>query len=167
MAKNCSGLFHKTHGEDLYYGSDPDQLKEKAFAYAEEIFENGNSKERNTLNTVCVVYDEKNNNYYYGRNKGIELHKTSKNVIIFGDDKHTGLLPKTSLNDFPLGNCAEVDAINNALNAGAQLEYLHIVTLDVKKKNIRSHNIVGKCACENCTAAFKNKIKQNHTKWKE
>lgn len=56
---------------------------------------------------------------------------------------------------------------NNALNAGAKLENLHITTLDVKKKHIRSHNIIGKCACENCTYTFKGKVKNNNSGWKE
>lgn len=31
---------------------------------------------------------------------------------------------------------------------------------------MRSHNIIGKCACENCTYAFKGKVKNNNTGWK-
>lgn len=122
------------------------------------------SLEKVKLNTVSVVYDEENDKYYYGMNRGIELHHSPKNAILFGDDKHQGILPTTSFNNYPVGDCAEVDAINNALNAGAKLQHLHLTTLDVKRKNITSHNIVGKCACENCTYAFKGKVKTNNTK---
>ena len=99
-------------------------------------------------------------------NGGIKLHKSPKNVILFGDKNHEGILPKTSLNDFPPGNCSEVDAVNNALNFGVKLENLHVTTLDVKRKNIRSHSIIGKYSCENCTATFKGRVKKNNTEWK-
>ena len=167
MSKGNSGLFNGTKGANRINGVNPNVQKEKAFDYAKSIFENGTKLEKAKLNTVSVVYDEENDKYYYGMNRGIELHHSSKNAILFGDDKHQGILPTTSFNNYPVGNCAEVDAINNALNAGAKLHNLHLTTLDVKRKNITSHNIVGKCACENCTYAFKGKVKTNNTKWKE
>lgn len=88
-----------------------------------------------------------------------------KSTILLGDKTHEGILPKVKLNRYPLSNCAEVDAINNALNAGAKLENLHMSTLDVSRKNIRSHCIIEKCDCKNCVAAFKGKIKKNNTGW--
>ena len=74
---------------------------------------------------------------------------------------------RKKMNKFPLGNCSEVDAVNKALNAGAKLEHLHLTTLDVKRKNIRKHNIVGKCSCKNCTATFKGRVKKNNTEWED
>lgn len=166
MAKGHSGLFSGTKGDKIATGTNPVLQKEKAFEYAEKIYENGTKIEKKKINTVTVVYDEENDKYYYGMNGGVELHNSPKNAILFGDATHEGILPKSSLNDFPLGNCSEVDALNNALNAGAKLEHLHMTTLDVRRKNIRSHNIIGKCSCENCTATFKDKVKKNNTDWK-
>ena len=142
MSKGNSGLFKGTKGSNKVNGVNPKVQKEKAFEYAKNIFENWTKLEKTKLNTVAVVYDEENDKYYYGMNRGIELHHTPKNAILFGDDKHKGILPTTSFNNYPVGNCAEVDAINNALNAGAKLQNLHMTTLDVKRKNITSHNIV-------------------------
>lgn len=167
MAKGHSGLFEGTKGDRVYRGISPSELKNKAFDYAEEISKNGTREEKDNLNTVTVAYDEENDKYYYGMNKGIKLHNSPKNDILFGSETHDGIIPKTSLNDFPVGNCSEVDAVNNALNGGAKLENLHLTTLDVKRKNIRSHSKIGKCSCENCTAAFKGRVKKNNTGWKD
>lgn len=167
MAKGNSGLFFRTKGENYLSGINPDNLKQKAFEYAEEISKKGLTLEKRFLNTTCVVYDEKTDRYYYGMNHGIELHSTPKNVILFGNEISEGILPKKSLNDYPIGNCAEVDAINNALNNGSRLENLHIATLDVRRKNIRAHKIIGKRSCKNCSYAFKGRIKENYTGWEE
>ena len=166
MSKPASNLVSGTFGANKLLGYNTKIQKQKAFERAEDISKNGTKLEKKLLNTITIVYDEENNKYYYGMNHGIEIHGTKKNPILFGDSNSTGLLPNSSLNHFPLGNCSEVDAINNALNDGAKLENLHITTLDVKKKHIRSHNIIGKCACENCTYTFKGKVKNNNTGWK-
>lgn len=63
---------------------------------------------------------------------------------------------------YPVGNCAEVDAINQALNSGAKLENITIYTIHTTKGHVGRR----KEACENCTFAFKGKIKKNHTGWK-
>ena len=167
MAKGHSGLFEGTKGDRTYKGILASSLKEKAYDYAEEIHKNGSKAEKKKINTVTVVFDEETGKYYFGMNGGIELHNSSKNDILFGNETHDGLLPKTSMNNFPIGNCSEVDAINNALNAGAKLENLHMTTLDVKRNNIKEHKSIGKCACENCTYAFKGKVKKNNTGWKD
>ena len=60
--------------------------------------------------------------YYNGRNHGIEIDHSKKNPILFGDTNHKGLLPEKSLNRLPLGNCAEIHAVNKALNDGAKLK---------------------------------------------
>jgi len=167
MAKGHSGLFCGTKGDKVSKGINANLQKEKAFEYAKHLQEHGTKAEKKKLNTVTIIYDEQNDKYYYGMNGGIELHNSHKNVILFGDKNHEGILPKSSLNNFPLGNCSEVDAINNALNDGAKLENLHMTTLDVRRKNILNHVVVGKCSCENCTVAFKGIIKKNNTNWKE
>lgn len=118
-------------------------------------------KTKKNFNTACVVYDSENDKYYYGRNGGYHEEGYQRNPILFGDETHPGLLPKTSLNIYPVGNCAEVDAVNHALNAGAKLENLYMTTIHVTKKQFGSK----KAACENCTYAFKGKVKDNFSDW--
>lgn len=118
------------------------------------------NKKRRDFNTASIVYDESSGQYFYGRNNGIKLTATPKNPELFGKN---GVLPKESLNSYSLGNCAEVDAINNALNAGAKLENLTLLTIHASKKGFGKP----KPACENCTFSFKGKIKHNHSGWKD
>lgn len=118
-------------------------------------------RKRDSFNTASIVYDTKNDKYYYGRNNGIEINKSSKNAILFGDDNNPGILPEKSLNNYKVGNCAEVDAINNALNDGAKLGDLVISTIHTTKSKMGET----KEACENCTYAFKSKLKKNYTGW--
>ena len=76
---------------------------------------------------------------------------------------HKGILPSESREPFPVGNCAEVDAINSALNDGASLSNLHISVISMKKKMMGTPMK----SCLNCTFAFKGKIKANYSGWKE
>lgn len=119
------------------------------------------NRQREKFNTATVVYDESTGKYYYGRNKGIELNKSPKNPILFGDSTHEGLLPKKSLNGYKIGNCSEVDALNNALNSGANLKNLHVTTIHTTKSGMGRN----KNACKNCTFSFKYKVKRNYTGW--
>ncbi|MDO5295543.1 MAG: hypothetical protein Q4F00_02725, partial [bacterium] len=114
------------------------------------------------INTVCAAYDEITNKYYYGRNKGYLEEGYIKNPAIFGDKNTSGVLPPKSLNRFPVGNCAEVDAVNRALNDGAKMSDLHLTTIHTTKKLFG----VYKPSCENCEYAFKGKIKENYSGWK-
>ena len=127
---------------------------------ADEL-ENQSKRQRNKFNTASVAYDEITGQYYYGRNGGIELNQAKKNRVLFGDNTHSGILPKTSFNNFSVGNCAEVDAINNALNAGAKLHNLHISTIHTTRESFGD----SKAACENCTYAFKGRVRRNYTGW--
>ena len=111
------------------------------------------------MNTATVVYDERTGKYYYGRNGAPFEDGYIKNPTLFSKN---GILPKESLNVYKVGNCAEVDAVNKALNDGAKLENLHMTTIHTTKYSFGKN----KESCENCTAAFKNKIKQNYTGWK-
>ena len=94
-------------------------------------------------------------------NRGIQLDKATKNPILFGDGTNKGILPEKSLNQYSVGNCAEVHAVNKALNAGAQLKDLHISTIHTTKTSMGEPKV----ACENCTYAFKGKVKHNNTDW--
>ena len=86
-----------------------------------------NSKRQlDKFNTATIAYDASTGNYYYGMNRGIQLS---------GDNLNNSLvswLPEQSLNQYRLGNCAEVDAVNQALNNGADVNNLYIYTLNTK-----------------------------------
>lgn len=103
-------------------------------------------RKRDRFNTATVVYDAKNANYYYGMNKGIKLS---------GDNIHPSLaswLPDTTLEDgLIVGNCAEVDAVNQALNSGANVADLYMYTIDTKKN-------ISKKMCENCKYTFYGRV---------
>ena len=133
-------------------GIDMDKVKE---------LETVSKRQREKFNTASVAYDESTGKYYYGRNNGIEKNGTSKNSILFGDSTHDGILPKHSLNDYKIGNCAEVDAINIALNAGAKLENLHLTTIHTTSGSMGQK----KPACQNCTYSFRGRIRRNYTGW--
>ncbi len=97
------------------------------------------------FNTATVAYDISTGNYYYGMNKGVQLS---------GDDLNDSIktwLPEHTLNDYKLGNCAEVDAVNQALNSGAKIKNLYLYTIDTKK-------IIPKEMCENCVYTFMERV---------
>ena len=60
-------------------------------------------------------------------------------------------LPESSLNQYRLGNCAEVDAVNQALNSGANASDLYLYTINTK-------NNVSKPMCENCIYTFGDRV---------
>lgn len=97
------------------------------------------------FNTASVVYDSATGNYYYGMNRGIELSGDSLNPSL------ASWLPEQSLNNYKLGNCAEVDAINQALNAGANINDLYMYTINTKTNT-------AKAMCENCSYTFGGRI---------
>lgn len=169
MSKPSSGLFAGTIGsknahQQTNYHNNSTQNHRHVVLWAEETarsFENISKRKRDKFNTATVAYDESTGKYYYGQNGGIEQNKTPKNPLLFGSSSQDGLLPTTSLNNYALGNCSEVDAINNALNAGASLRNLHITTIHTTKHSMGKP----KAACENCTYSFRGKIKRNYTGW--
>ncbi len=81
--------------------------------------------------------------------------------MLFGSSEKPGLLPQTSLNHLKVGNCAEVDAINQALNDGASIGNLHIRTICTDEKHFGQD----KPACLNCTCTFKGRVKGNYSGW--
>ena len=107
-----------------------------------------NSKRQlDKFNTATIAYDASTGNYYYGMNRGIQLS---------GDNLNNSLvswLPEQSLNQYRLGNCAEVDAVNQALNNGADVNNLYIYTLNTK-------DYTSKAMCENCIYTFAHKVAQ-------
>lgn len=167
--KGRSGLFKNTlgyriHQEHSVIYSQRAQNHLHVCKWAEELTTQLSAispTQRGKFNTACAAYDESTGTYYYGRNHGIDKNQTPKNPIIFGDSSHTGILPSVSLNGYRIGNCAEVDAINNALNAGAKLENLHISTIHTTASSFGKP----KESCLNCTYSFKGKVKRNYTGW--
>ncbi|WP_022769237.1 MULTISPECIES: YwqJ-related putative deaminase [unclassified Butyrivibrio] len=133
-----------------------------SWANKKASFLDGVSKrQRDKFTTATVVYDESTGKYYYGMNRGIQIDNDKKNPILFGDGNRKGILPEKSLNQYSVGNCAEVHAVNKALNAGANLKDLHITTIHTTKSSMGDP----KRACENCTYTFKGKVKHNNTGW--
>ena len=166
MSKTSSGLFSGTDGTRIK-NNPPNKTSIKDASHALVISwakikaKELHGKTKKNFNTAAVVYDEASGRYFYGRNGGYREENYKRNVLLFGDATHEGLLPKESLNMYPVGNCAEVDAVNRALNAGAKLENLHLTTIHTTKKQFGEY----KPSCQNCTYTFKNRIKENYSGW--
>lgn len=139
----------------------PEYSKERVESWAKRKRSALTGKTKKNFNTACVVYDESTGKCYYGRNGGYHETGYKKNPELFGDSTHEGILPKKSLNKYPVGNCAEVDAVNRALNAGAELQHLHMTTIHTTKSQFGEY----KPSCENCTYTFKGRIKKNYSGW--
>ena len=165
MGTNAGGNYSGTSGgsnagKGPYSKAMHSRVSNWATRKAAEL-EKTSKRQRDKFTTATVVYDESTGKYYYGMNKGIKKEGTKKNPDLFGDSTHKGLLPSKSLNQYELGNCSEVDAVNKALNSGAKLKNLHITTIHTTKNNMGN----AKVACENCTYTFKGKVKHNNTGW--
>ena len=161
MSKGYSGHFNKTQGARYGTGTVASAQRVAVAQWAKQKLASLGKRKAKDVNTAAVAFDESTGKMYFGVNKGISLNRSKRNPIIFGDGERPGLLPRESLNNYPLGNCAEVDAINSALNDGARLENLHIYTIHATKGKFGQP----KCACENCTYAFKGRIKTNNSGW--
>lgn len=131
----------------------------KLISYVNNEIEKLTKTQRRKFNTACVVVEPTlKEKYFFGRNKGIELSNASKNTLLFGTN---GLLPSHSLNGYSIGNCAEVDGINQALNAGGKIENMYMLTIHTTVDSWCE----SKLACENCTYAFKGRVKLNISGW--
>lgn len=122
-------------------------------------------KKRKAFRAACIVYDVTTGEYYYGRNAGIKLNETEKNSVLFGNETESGILPDESLNKLSVGNCAEVDAVNNALNNGAKIENLYMSVIDTSIDKEGAYGQL-KEGCENCTYAFRGRVIKNYAGWK-
>lgn len=163
MSKGISGKYFGTKGARQFGGTSK-QLHSHVTSWAEttaKSLSETSRRQRDKFNTATVVYDEKTGKYYNGRNHGIEIDHDKKNPILFGDSNHEGLLPKQSLNNYTLGNCAEIHAINKALNDNASLSDLKMYTIHTTKGAFGK----AKPACKNCTYTLKGKIKKSYTGW--
>lgn len=105
----------------------------------------GSNRQLNKFNTASVVFDSDTGNYYYGMNRGIQLSGDNLNLSL------KSWLPEQSLNQYRLGNCAEVDAVNQALNNGGNISNMYIYTFNTKTN-------MPKPMCENCTYTFVGRV---------
>ena len=166
MSKSSSNQFSGTRGQKITQGLVPANQKEKVVSWAKataEYLAGKSKRQRENFKTACVAFDEETGKLYFGRNKGINMDASNvkKNDILFGKD---GILPSKSLNGYPTPwNCAETDAINQALNDGEKLKNIHIYTIDTIANNFGKD----KKSCLNCKTAYKGRIKKNNTGWIE
>ncbi|MBR4529311.1 MAG: hypothetical protein IKO80_03420 [Lachnospiraceae bacterium] len=166
MGTGAGGKYSGTSGARAGRGPYARAMHAKLLSWAGRKaydLEKVSNRQREKFNTASVVYDESTGKYYYGMNRGIKLEHEEKNPILFGDSTRKGILPQKSLNNYEVGNCAEVHAINRALNDNASLGNLHITTIHTTNSSMGE----AKTACENCTHAFKGRIKHNNTGWKK
>lgn len=99
----------------------------------------------NGFNTATVAYDCRTGNYYYGMNQGMVLSGEAINPTL------QTWMPEQTLNKYPLGNCAEIDAINQALNAGACPQDIYMYTINTR-------TFAPKPMCENCMYTLLNRV---------
>ena len=169
MSKASSHQFTGTKGQRIAQGIVPSNQKEKVISWAKAManyLQSKSKRKRDNFKTACVVFDEATGKLYFGRNKGINLDASNveKNTKLFGDSTHKGILPYKSLNGYPTPwNCAETDAINQALNDKAKLSNLHLYTINTTPDNFGKD----KKSCANCTYAYKKRVKKNNTGWEE
>jgi hypothetical protein len=97
------------------------------------------------FNTATILYDKLTGKYYYGANRGIFVSGTEIHPTL------TNKLPKTSTNAYKLGNCAECDAVNQALRDGANWGDLQMHTVGVEWN---TGKIFPKPLCSNCEITF-------------
>ena len=166
MCKPRSGLFQGTAGDlasSAATGQLANRLQQTVTQWAENFAHSLPSSKRDKFLIACVAFDETTGRCYYGWNKGYLDPAFVRNPLLFGDSTHKGILPSESREPFPVGNCAEVAAINNALNDGASLSSLHIFVICAGKKMLGTP----KASCKNCTRTFKGRIKVNYSGWTE
>lgn len=168
MGSGTSGLYTGTHGAGLSAGS-----RNAAARHSKQAMHQGvnqwaaseksklSKTQQGKFNTACVVCDCTTGKRYYGRNNGIKINGDEKNPILFGKDGKGGILPSVSLNHLEVGRCAEVAAVNKALNGGAKLENLYMMTVHTRSDMFGNP----KEACKNCTYTFKSRIRENYAGW--
>jgi cytidine deaminase len=104
-------------------------------------------RQASKFNTGTVVYDVETGQYYYGMNRGVQVSGDTLNETL------AKMLPKKSLNQYRLGNCAEVDAVNQALQNNANLHNLYMYTIEVNSGT-------PKPMCDNCIYAFEGAVRE-------
>jgi cytidine deaminase len=150
VVANLGGRVSSSSGAFLRLGDDVGRTVSEMNLYVSEWVQlqrqlaNSNNQLRQ-FNTATIVYDKATGKYYYGANRGISIS---------GVDIHPTLaskLPASSTNNYALGNCAECDAVNQALKDGSQWNTLQMYTVGV---NYNSGTIFPKPLCSNCEITF-------------
>ena len=103
----------------------------KAFNEAIEISKNAAIERAKTLKSLtgkkptmtAAALDIKTGQIYFG-DSGV----VSENINVILIEQ----MPKTSMTNWAVANCAEFNAVNNALNAGARINNLVVTTVRVK-----------------------------------
>ena len=90
---------------------------------------------------ISAAYDKTTGQVYYGMS-GVLNENSVLNPLL------TELMPSINREKWPVMNCAECDALNNALNGGAKPENLQIHTIKINKGNgtVEDFNTCANCA---------------------
>lgn len=105
--------------------------------------------QKGSFNTATIVRDKITGKYYFGSNKGVFAKGGTLETL----EKDLQMrLPKESTNSYRLGNCAECDAVNQALKDNAKWGDLQMYTLQVDPV---SGKTFFKPLCTNCEFTFK------------
>ena len=144
ISLSASGAMGSLTGMALNSGVSRNVLRSATQNYASEHMKTLSNTQKAKFNTAAGAYDKLTGRIYFGRNKGIErsgmtIHKDLKKY-----------LPDESINAYKLGNCAECDAVNNALHNGAKWTDLKVETIGIRKDG----TFFPKDLCENCTFTF-------------
>ncbi len=94
--------------------------------------------------SVTAIVDSKTGRVYLGRSGGLKMAEIG--------EKLKGLLPKSSKEIWPVEQCSECDALNSALNDGAEAKNLKMYTLQLEKK---SSSVKPMELCKNCETTTK------------
>ncbi|OOB81619.1 hypothetical protein BZL53_14530 [Flavobacterium columnare] len=116
--------------------------RSKLIAYGEKILESSGKKPY----VISAVTDSKTGKTFMGTNRTIKSLDDVNDVL-------KSKLPKETLEKWSTYNCAECDAYNNALNAGAKWENL----TDMHTMKLEGGKYVDFARCDNCKVTFKDK----------
>ena len=158
---NCYGGSNNSSSSTISKHETP--MHQKVQNWANRMRSKLTGAKKKYFKVACVVYDDNTKRFYYGRNGGINSPDVKRHPLLFGNEKKKGILPEKSLNNYIVGSCAEIDAVNKALNHGSRIENLHILVIDARKQPKYFGNYMK--SCENCTAALKGRVKENYSGW--
>lgn len=137
FAKSIKGIFKV--GRRIYNGL----AKTEAYKYAENLLETLSKKKM--PRAVAIIVDKKTGNMYRGVSGAIDdIGQLDKKVL---DN-----LPSPSREKWPVENCAEVDAYNQAIKAGVDPKNMemHTVKIDARTRRVTDYG-----RCENCKITTK------------
>lgn len=107
---------------------------------------------KNIPTTVTIIVDEATGKVYPGISGAVKSVEELEPAV-------RSLLPKESLEKWPVFQCADCDALNAAVKDGARLKDLHMYTVKIHKKE---GTIKAMERCSNCKVTTKD-IKATHS----